>query len=82
MRTKTEKTISGRELRRGTPEERLMPGESITVRKQGGKTFQLKRVDTGQRSVLAGLDELLEEVPNPGAPVRTDLAQKIVEDRE
>ena len=82
MSTNTHKTITGRELRRSTPEERLMPGESIIVQKQGGKVFELKRVDVAERSILKGLDQLLQDVPNTGEPVRTNLARIIIEDRE
>lgn len=82
MSTKAQKPITGRELRRGTPEERLMPGESITVRKKGGKLFELKRVDVTEKSILKGLDQLLEDLPNPGETVRTNLARIIIEDRE
>jgi hypothetical protein len=82
MSTKAQKTITGRELRRGTPEERLMPGESVIVQKQGGKVFELKRVDVQPQSILKALDQLLEDIPNPGEPVRTDLARIIIEDRE
>jgi hypothetical protein len=82
MSTKAQKTITGRELRRGTPEERLMPGESVTVKKQGGKVFELKRVDIQPQSILEGLDQLLEDIPTSGEPVRTNLARIIIEDRE
>ena len=82
MSTKAQKTITGRELRRGTPEERLMPGESLLVRKQGGNAFELKRVDAGEKSILKGLDQVLKDIPNAGKPVRTDLARIIIEDRE
>ena len=82
MSTPVPKTITGRELRRGTPEERLSPGESLIVKKQGGKVFQLKRVDVQPQSILKALDGLLEDIPNPEEPVRTDLAQSIIKDRE
>ena len=82
MSTKAQKTITGRDLRRSTPEERLMPGESVIVRKQGGKVFELKRVDVQPESILKALDQLLEDMPNPGALVRTNLARIIIEDRE
>jgi hypothetical protein len=82
MSTNGRKTITGRQLRRGTPEERLMPGESIIVQKQGGKVFELKRVDVREKSILKGLDQLLEDIPNPGELARTNLARIIVEDRE
>ena len=82
MSTKAQKTITGRELRRGTPEERLMPGESVIVQKQGGKVFELKRVDVQPQSILKTLNQLLEDIPNAGKPVRTDLARIIIEDRD
>ena len=82
MSTNAQKTITGRELRRGTPEERLMPGESIIVQKQGGKVFELKRVDVKQKSILKGLDQLWQDIPNTGKPVRTNLARIIIEYRE
>jgi hypothetical protein len=82
MRTNGRKTITGRQLRRGTPEERLMPGESIIVQKQGGKVFELKRVDEQEKSILKGLDKLLQDIPNPGKRARTNLARIIIEDRE
>jgi hypothetical protein len=82
MSTNARKTITGRELRRRTPEERLMPGESIIVQKQGGKVFELKRVDVQPQSILKALDQLLEDIPNLGESVRTDLARIIIEDRE
>ena len=59
-----------------------MPGESVIVQKQGGKVFELKRVDVPPQSILKALDQLLEDIPNPGEPVRTDLARIIIEDRE
>jgi hypothetical protein len=59
-----------------------MPGESVVVQKQGGKVFELKRVDVQSPSILKALDQLLEDIPNPGDAVRTDLARIIIEDRE
>jgi hypothetical protein len=59
-----------------------MPGESVVVQKQGGKVFELKRVDVQSPSILKALDQLLEDIPNPGDAVRTDLARVIIEDRE
>ena len=59
-----------------------MPGESVIVQKQGGKVFELKRVDIQPQSILKALDQLLEDIPNLGEPVRTDLARIIIEDRE
>ena len=75
-------TISGRQLRHGAPEESLSPGESVRIRKRDGKVFELRRVDSGQRDILADLDQVLEEIPATGVPQHTDLARIIVEDRE
>ncbi|MEY2429073.1 MAG: hypothetical protein QOJ40_1958 [Verrucomicrobiota bacterium] len=77
-----QKTITGRQLRRGTPEERLTPGESVIIQKRGGKVFELRRMDPGEKSILKQLDRVLEEIPNTGERVRTNLARIIVEDRE
>ena len=74
--------ITGRDLQRGTPEETLAPGESIIVKKQRGKIFELKRVDPGSKSLNAGLDSLLAQMPPEGKRVRTNLARIIIEDRE
>jgi hypothetical protein len=82
MSTDGRKTFTGRQLRRGTPEERLMPGESIIVQKQGGKVFELKRVDVRERSILKGLDQLLRDIPNPGKTARTNLPRNIIEERD
>ena len=76
------KKISGRQLRHGAPEEKLSPGESILVEKRGGKVFELRRVDRGKKSMNAGLDRLLAEMPSTGPACPTDLARIIVEDRE
>jgi hypothetical protein len=76
------KTISGRQLRHGAPEEALSPGESIRIKKRDGKVFELRRVDSGERDILAGLDQILEEVPSTGSARSIDLAQIIIEDRE
>ncbi len=76
------RVIGGRELRRSTPEEGLTPGESLVIRKRGGKMFELRRVDAGEKSLVKQLQELLKETPNQGQRVRTNLARVIVEDRE
>ncbi len=76
------KHISGRELRHGSPEESLSPGESIQIKKRGGKVFELRRIDAGEKSLLAGLDRLLAEMPASGPAVKIDLATMLVEDRE
>ncbi len=76
------KTISGRQLRHGAPEETLSPGESVLVKKRDGKVFELRRVDQGQRDILAGLDQVMKEIPRTGPAHATDLARIIIEDRE
>jgi hypothetical protein len=65
--------ITGRELRRETPEETLAPGESLTARKSSGKRFELTRVDAGPKSMNAGRDRLLIDMPLEGGRSRTDL---------
>ena len=76
------KHLTGRDMRRGTPEESLAPGESVLIKKKGGKVFELRRVDAGAKSINSGLDNLLAEMPPEGDRVRTNLARIIIEDRE
>ena len=76
------KTISGRQLRHGAPEEALSPGETVRVKKRDGKIFELRRVDSGGRDILADLDQILEEIPTTGPVHVTDLARIIIEDRQ
>ena len=75
-------TITGRTLRRASPEEGLAPGETLVVKKKGGKVFELRRVDEGTRSVSAGLDRLLVDMPPEGPRISVDLSAIIVEERE
>lgn len=74
--------LTSRDLRRGTPEENLAPGESVLIKKSRGKVFELTRIDAGAKSLNAGLDRLLAEMPPTGKRVPTDLAEVIIEDRE
>ena len=67
------KSVTIRALKRGTPEDRLSPGESLTVRKSHGRVFELKRVDAPKLSRMDGLREAMKEVPNPGGK-KTDVA--------
>jgi len=76
------KVISGREMRRGAPEETLASGESLLIKKQGGKVFELRRVDSNEKSLLKQLDQLLEDIPMPGQRVRTNLSKIVCEERE
>ena len=80
--TMAEKRISIRKLRQGAPEEKLSPGESLIIQKRGGKVFELRRVDGRKKSMSAGLDRLLAEMPSTGAPHKADMARIIIEDRE
>lgn len=77
-----QKRISGRQLRHGSPEETLSPGESVQIHKRNGKVFELKRIDAGARSLIRGLDRLLAETPATGPAAKINLASIIIEDRE
>jgi hypothetical protein len=76
------KYISGRQLRHGSPEETLSPGESLTVKKRGGKEFQLTRTDSGKRDINSQLDQLFKDIPPEGPRLKTDLVHVLLEDRE
>ena len=76
------KHITGRQLRHGSPEESLSPGESVQVHKRGGKVFELRRIDAGGKNILEGLDNLLLEMPATGPASSVDLSRIIIEDRE
>lgn len=76
------KHLTGRDLRRGTPEEHLAPGESVIIKKSRGKVFELTRIDAGTKNINVGLDRFLSEIPSTGPRVRTNLAKLIIEDRE
>jgi hypothetical protein len=78
----TQKQISGRQLRHGSPEESLSPGESLTVRKRGGKVFQLTRTDSGKRDINAQMEQLFMDIPPKGPRVKTDLVGALLEERE
>jgi hypothetical protein len=78
----TRKHISGRQLRHGSPEESLSPGESLTISKRGGKVFELTRTDAGRRDINRQLDQLLKDVPPEGPRVKTNLARILREERE
>jgi hypothetical protein len=54
----------------------------VLIKKNRGKVFELARVDPGAKSMNAGLDLLLAEIPPTGERVRTNLARAIIEDRE
>jgi hypothetical protein len=77
-----QKHISGRQLRHGSPEESLWPGESLTVTKRGGKEFQLRRTDSSKRDINAQIDQLFKDIPPEAPRVKTDLVRVLLEDRE
>jgi hypothetical protein len=75
------KTISARTLKRGNPEDRLLPGESLLVKKNGGRVFELKRVDVRKKSMIASMKEVMREIPNPCAKgKKTDVVRWCEED--
>jgi len=76
------KRISGRQLRHGSHEENLSPGESLVIEKRSGKRFELTRIDTGPANFNAKMDLLFQEIPPTGKRVKTNLAQMLLEDRE
>ena len=77
-----QKHISGRQLRHGSPEESLSPGESLIVKKRGGKVFRLTRTDAGGRDINAQMDQIFKDIPPEAPRVRTDLARLLQEERE
>ncbi len=76
------KRITGRELRHGSPEEGLSPGQSIVIEKRGGKRFSLTRIDRGPANFNAQMDQIFQEIPATGEKVRTNLARTLLEERE
>jgi len=76
------KQITGRQLRHKAYEETLAPGESLVVKKKGGKKFELKRVDRGSETMNEKLDRLLAAMPPEKPRVKTNLARIIIEERE
>ena len=74
--------ITGRQLRHSSPEESLSPGESMTVKKRGGKTFELTRTDPGVKNINERVDRVFQEIPSAGPRVKTNLAAVILEERE
>jgi hypothetical protein len=78
---KVSKTISVRELKRGTPEERLAPGEALRVKKPSGKAFLLVR-ETGAPNLSELHAEIMREIPLRGPSQKTNLAAWHQEDEE
>lgn len=78
---KVSKTISVRELKRGTPEELLAPGEALRVKKPSGKAFLLVR-ETEAPNLSNLHAAIMKEVPLKGPSQKTDLAAWHQEDEE
>ena len=76
------KRITGRQLRHGTPEENLSPGQSLVIEKRGGKRIELTRIDAGQVNFNDQMDQIFQEIPPEGKHVKTNLARMFLEDRE
>ncbi|MCX6922026.1 MAG: hypothetical protein NT154_02225 [Verrucomicrobia bacterium] len=76
------KNITGRDLRRGAPEELLGPGESVIIEKKSGKLFELKRVDAQPKSITAAVRTIIAETPIRGKRSDCDLVKAFLEDRE
>jgi hypothetical protein len=76
------KRITGRQLRHGTPEESLSPGQSLLIEKRGGKQFALTRIDAGAVNFNEQMDQVFREIPAEGKRVKTNLARTLLEDRE
>ena len=78
---KITKTITVRELKRGTPEETLAPGQALRVKKTSGKEFLLVReTDAPDLAVLH--KEIMRDIPLTGPSQKTDLAAWHQEDDE
>ena len=60
------KTITVRELKRGTPEEALGPGQALRVKKLSGKKFLLVR-DAEELDLSALHKEIMRDIPLGGA---------------
>jgi hypothetical protein len=75
------KTITVRELKRGTPEETLGPGQALRVKKSSGKEFLLVR-ETETPDLAALHKEIMQDIPLTGPSQKTDLAAWHQEDEE
>jgi hypothetical protein len=78
---KVSKTITGRELKRGTPEESLAPGEALRVKKAGGKHFLVLR-ETEAPNLEDLHTQIMREIPLSGPTQKTNLAVLHEEDEE
>ena len=78
---KVSKTITVRELKRGTPEEGLAPGEALRIKKASGKGFLVIR-ETEAPDLSDLHAEIMREIPLHGPKQKTDLAAWHEEDEE
>jgi hypothetical protein len=78
---KIQKTITGRELKRGTHEEGLAPGQALRVKKAGGKEFLVIR-ETDSPNLADLHAQIMREIPLTGPTQKTDLAAWHQEDDE
>jgi hypothetical protein len=78
---KITKTITVRELKRGTPEETLAPGQALRVKKASGKEFLLVR-ETATPDLAMLHEEIMRDIPLTGPSQKTDLAAWHQEDEE
>jgi hypothetical protein len=79
---KTRDTVTGRNLRRRSPEERLAPGDKLLVAKKCGKFFEMRRVDQAKRNMLAELNQIIKEIPIVRHASSKHLSSIFLEDRE
>lgn len=82
MGSKKQKTITGRDLRRGASEDGLRPGGPVMIEKKSGNRFELKRVDASPKSIIAAVDRIIEEVPIEGPRIKIDAVKLFLDDRE
>lgn len=75
------KIITGRDMKRGTPEETLGPGEALRVKKASGKKFLIIR-ESPAPELSALHEEIMREIPLSGPKQKTDLAAWHQEDEE
>ena len=75
---KVAKTITVRQLKRGTPKDRLAPGEALLVKRPGGKEFLVVRETPNLADLHA---EIMREIPLKGPDQKTDLAAWHREDK-
>jgi hypothetical protein len=78
---KVVKTITSRDLKRGTLEETLAPGEALRIKKSSGKEFLIVR-ETEAPDLAMLHDEIMREIPLTGRTQKTNLAVWHEEDEE